>query len=253
MVPGWPAAALEAGAIAYRTYVVTTLRAARARHKNKLRDELLYSHDIRSTPVHQTYKGTHNCKSIYSAVQATKGLILTHRGEPIVALYDACCGGSIPARRVGAIDLDKAPYLARGYACNYCNHYKFYNWNHTYTLQELSEPVAGYLRKKGPISAVKITKKDRAGAVQEFQVKIRNEWFTVPGAKFVALLKKLRSCTLSLVKRGSHIEFTGKGDGHQYGFCQWGAHGLARKEWSCKRILQFYYPGTSLMKIDQVL
>ncbi len=108
MLPRWKKAALEAGAITYRTYAVWTIQRTRAQAKKKKRDE---GYDIRCTNVHQVYKGHHACACIHDAVKSTAGLILTHsKGtvvEPIIALYDACCGGSIPGYRCG-MDFEKA-------------------------------------------------------------------------------------------------------------------------------------------------
>lgn len=47
---------------------------------------------------------------------------------------------------------------------------------------------------------------------------------------------------------GEYI-FRGKGWGHGVGLSQWGAKTLAEKGWDHKRIIQFYYPGTTLGKM----
>ncbi|MDI9370446.1 MAG: SpoIID/LytB domain-containing protein [Synergistaceae bacterium] len=44
--------------------------------------------------------------------------------------------------------------------------------------------------------------------------------------------------------------FTGRGWGHGVGLSQWGAKALADKGWSHKQILDFYYPGTKLDKMQ---
>jgi stage II sporulation protein D len=249
MLPGWPAAALEAGAIAYRTYVVASVRAARTLCKKRGR-ELWY--DIKCTPVHQVYKGIHECACIHEAVKRTKGLILTYKKEPIMALYDACCGGSIPARRQG-IDFIKAPYLARAYPCNYCRKCKYYEWSRLYTLQELGICLRSYTHKHGALTDIKITKKDKAGAVCELKAKINRSWIAIPGSKIPSILKDIKSCSFTFSKRGRVIKISGRGYGHQIGFCQWGAYGLAQKGWDFWRILRFYYPGAVIMKAEGIL
>lgn len=45
------------------------------------------------------------------------------------------------------------------------------------------------------------------------------------------------------------IIFKGVGFGHHLGLCQWGAREMVRDGWDYKRVLQFYYPDTYLMKL----
>jgi stage II sporulation protein D len=47
------------------------------------------------------------------------------------------------------------------------------------------------------------------------------------------------------------LHFSGQGWGHGVGMCQWGAYTMATRGSSYDKILQFYYPGTTLMKINQ--
>lgn len=44
--------------------------------------------------------------------------------------------------------------------------------------------------------------------------------------------------------------FTGKGWGHGVGLSQWGAKALADQGWDYKKILDFYYPGTKLDRMQ---
>jgi len=47
-----------------------------------------------------------------------------------------------------------------------------------------------------------------------------------------------------------NINFTGKGFGHGVGLCQWGAIGQSRLGIDYKNILEHYYPGTVLGRIN---
>jgi stage II sporulation protein D len=250
MIPGWHPAALEAGAVAYRTYIIKALLEARVKAK-KMASYKDKGYDIRCTPIHQTYKGTHTCSSIHTAVKNTKGLILTYDRRPIIALYDACCGGSIPAHRTG-MDFEKAPYLARSYACHYCKNCKLYRWSHDYPVGELGKHLSSYTRRQGPLNDIKIGTKDKAGAVRDVKVKLHKSWVTVPAQKLSQFVKALKSPTFTAQKYGDMVRFQGGGLGHQYGLCQHGAQGMAKLQWNYKRILQFYYPGTTLAKAEGV-
>ena len=43
--------------------------------------------------------------------------------------------------------------------------------------------------------------------------------------------------------------FKGTGYGHHIGLCQWGARELVSQGWDYKKILHFYYPDTTFMKL----
>ena len=47
-----------------------------------------------------------------------------------------------------------------------------------------------------------------------------------------------------------NIIFDGNGFGHGVGLCQWGAIGQSRRGIDYKNILEHYYPGTILGRID---
>lgn len=240
MLPRWKESALMSGAIVYRTYLEEVR--SKAYKRNKDRD-----YDIRCTPVHQTYKGRHDCACIHEAVRKTAGLVLTYRKEPITALYDACCGGSVPSKREG-MDFEKAPYLARGYPCTYCKKFQYYKWRCSYPLKEVTRLLIGHLRKSGKVTDMRVSLRDKAGAARELKVKVGNEWAVMSAQKLPQILKDIKSCTFKISKKGAALEFDGGGYGHQYGFCQWGAQGLAERNWDYKRILRFYYPGTTIAK-----
>ncbi len=48
--------------------------------------------------------------------------------------------------------------------------------------------------------------------------------------------------------RGGRITLYGRGWGHGVGLSQWGAKAMADHGWSMEKILQFYFPGTSLQR-----
>ncbi len=52
------------------------------------------------------------------------------------------------------------------------------------------------------------------------------------------------------VNGSGNINFTGKGFGHGVGLCQWGAIGQSRLGIDYINILEHYYPGTVLGRIN---
>jgi len=51
--------------------------------------------------------------------------------------------------------------------------------------------------------------------------------------------------------KGKYIYLEGRGWGHGVGMCQWGAYNMARRKYSYKEILEFYYPGAKVVKLDE--
>ncbi|HVW99602.1 MAG TPA: SpoIID/LytB domain-containing protein [Candidatus Babeliaceae bacterium] len=238
-IPTWPLAVNEAAAIACRSYVFSLLYSKRKTGQ---------PYDIKATNLHQTYKGIHNFKQVEQAVRNTEGLILAYNKKPIVAMYDVCCGGIIPAYLEG-IDFTKAPYLARDYPCHYCKDSKVFSWKVEYDLDHIQQLLTGDLGRKAMVKDIRVSQTDKAGAVQEVSYKVGNTWKTVSGKKLYNLCKEIKSFCFSVNKKLKKVHFGGYGWGHHLGMCQWGARQMAKEGCDCKTILRFYYPKASLMKV----
>ena len=62
----------------------------------------------------------------------------------------------------------------------------------------------------------------------------------------------LPSARFEVESVGSDVVFNGFGAGHGVGLCQWGAKEMAELGYSFGTILSYYYPGTDLMRVDQL-
>jgi stage II sporulation protein D len=242
--PGWPLEINKVLAIIFRSYVVA--KRIEARTKKKLGRDFFY--DVLSTNMHQTYRGSHNHHILRQAVSETKGMVLAHNQKPILAMYDACCGGVIPAD-IHGIDFTNAPYLARPYACTFCEQSCSYAWSATYTFSEMIDFIKAYDKRVTSIHHIQITNKDKAGIVHEVVVRSGKKKIKISGKKTYSLFKDIKSYSFSIEKQHNSCVFKGKGYGHHLGLCQWGARELVKRGWSCTNILNFYYPGTRIMKI----
>lgn len=262
MLPGWPAATLEAGAIAYRTYAVNTLTQKRLARRNSVdeRYDPACDYDIGSTWMHQVYRGVHTCQSIRDAVEKTRGLIIAFDSKPISAMYHACCGGSIPSKRTG-IDFNAYPYLSRAYPCRHCKKFKCFSWKYSCSLGKLSARLAPVIGKesssktasvKKGITDVAINTRDAAGFVRSIVVRVGQRRVVIPTSTVRELIGEIKSGTFVIKKKGKCISFEGKGFGHQLGFCQWGACGLGQQGWGCSEILHFYYPKTVILNLSEL-
>jgi stage II sporulation protein D len=64
--------------------------------------------------------------------------------------------------------------------------------------------------------------------------------------------RKIKSAIFSLRTSPKGYEFVnGRGFGHGVGLCQSGAQGMARLGKTCEEILEYYYPGSRLVRITK--
>jgi len=91
---------------------------------------------------------------------------------------------------------------------------------------------------------IEITKTTSTGRVKELL--INKTKFT--GSNIYSLLD-LRSTHFSINQVGSNVIVKTKGYGHGVGLSQYGALAMAKKGYSYKEILEYYYIGTKLEKI----
>ncbi len=243
--PGWPLEVNKALAIACRTYVVNKVLNAR---REKVDGSFFRPYDIRATNIDQTYKGLHEFVGLRKALEETHGVVMSFKGKPIEAMYDACCGGVIPADLEG-VDFVKAPYLRRDYPCTYCKNCSLYSWKVKYQTSDFKSLIQAGIEDAVPVKDLRVLRRDRAGVVREVQVKTNSAWIALSGQKIYSLLKDIKSLCFSMKKEGKKIVVSGHGCGHHLGLCQWGARQMVREGWNYMDILKFYYPGISFTSI----
>lgn len=237
--PGWPLEVNKVFAIASRSYVIGVIL-------NNKANTLPYH--VKNTNKHQTYSGVHANPVLKEAVDQTKGIFLIHDKKPIVAMFDSCCGGVIPSR-IHGVNFDHAPYLARDYACTYCKDCRVYNWTAQYPLDHIENLFKKEHKQLKKIHHIKVAKTDKAGLVQQVNVRQGKRNFMIPGKRVYSMLDKVKSHFFEIALDNNTIIINGKGIGHHLGLCQWGAREMVRLGFDYKAILSFYYPGTTFMKL----
>lgn len=243
--PGWPLEANKVLAIAIRTYVASMVDES---HRIKR----LYH--VKNTNSHQVYRGMCLSDKLKKAVLETRGQVVVDAKNkmPILAMYDTCCGGIIPAH-VRGIDFQKAPYLARKKACTFCAKSKRYTWSVTYDKNTLCSSLKILFPHLKQLREIRVHTRDRAGLVTSVAIKESHGIHTVSGKRLCSLLKGVKSCCFSISTHGRRVIFKGRGQGHQMGLCQWGSFHMVQSDWSLERILKFYYPGTEIRELAYAL
>jgi len=237
--PGWPLEVNKVFAIACRSYVM--FKALEAKRSGR-------PYHVKNTNEHQTYRGKHELPLLKAAVEQTRGVVLGFEGKPILAMFDCCCGGIIPAH-IDNFDFNKVPYLARTYACTYCKQSSLYSWQVSYEQTVFDALLKQYQQDILRLSDIHVIKKDKAGLVTEVRLRGPKHTTIIPGKKLYSLLKEVKSFHFDVCKKSGKIIFTGRGFGHHIGLCQWGARQMVRDGWDYKSILRFYYPGAYFMHL----
>lgn len=268
----WPPAALEAQAVAARTYTITNL----GRYESR-------GFDLLSSVLSAYYPGIRSeDASTRAAVDATRGLILTNNGRPVTAVYSANSAGfTESSREVWNFDHsylrpvpDKelppeisaymtpevlARWLKERPLTNSSNPAysarAAYRWQLWVPRRELEERLTRAGAKEiGEIISLTTAGRGPSGRVKEVRIRGTAGEHRIIGDVIRSRLGGLRS-NLFVVepKLGpdglpEFFIFTGGGWGHGVGMCQSGAAGMAAAGYSCREILDHYYPGTDLTK-----
>lgn len=181
--PGWPLEVNKVFAIASRSYVIGVI----------LKNKPTTPYHVKNTNKHQTYSGVHDDPVLKKAVEETKGMFLVDaQNNPIVAMFDSCCGGIVPARIYG-VDFTHSPYLAREYACTFCKDCRVYNWSVEYPVNHIEQILKKEIKTLKNMQQVKVTKLDKAGLVQQITVKSKHKTHVISGKKLYSLFPKIRS------------------------------------------------------------
>ncbi|MEY3462528.1 MAG: hypothetical protein RLZZ468_306 [Cyanobacteriota bacterium] len=220
--------------------------------------------------------------AVRQALAATRHQLLSWQGQPIHAVYHATNGGvsagytevwggaALPylqPRTDGLPDLQRrfpqplapghvAQLLATRSGFYGVDHPRF-RWSRSLDAAEIAAAVRPLAPSLGTPVRVAVLERGPSGRVMALQIEGRG-----PGAGQAVVLRRdairrhLRSLpsTLFLVSAEGpgRWRFQGGGFGHGAGLSQAGAIELAARGWGVDRILAHYYPGTSLLRLDQL-
>ncbi len=234
----WPIEAVKAQAVIARSYAV---------YQKDARRTALYH--LESSVMDQVYNGVDIEDSrALRAVQDTAGEVLTHSGMVIQAFYHSNCGGHTEAsRNVWGADL---PYL-QGVDCRYCLNSYSSSWEVTLPMKkiELLLKAAGY--KATGLSGIRAGKTNDSGRLQDVAMLTSNGDLVMPAVVFRKTIgySVIKSTNFTVRMRGEDFIFTGFGNGHGVGLCQWGSKQRAADGFNYREILSYYYPGVRIEKL----
>ncbi|MDH4268368.1 MAG: SpoIID/LytB domain-containing protein [Deltaproteobacteria bacterium] len=236
----WSLDALKAQAVAARTFAI---------FQKGNRSDGLY--DVDSSVNDQVYAGTglEDDRS-RRAVKETEGEILINKGNPIFAVYHACCGGKTESPEY--LWAGSFPYL-NSVVCTYCLDSPHFLWNYQVDAQRLAKVLKGMGYISQRVGEIQLGERSKSGRVLRLFVNGEKAPWEIPGKEFRRLLgyNQLRSTNFWLKKSNGVFLFSGLGWGHGVGLCQWGAKGMADAGIDYRPILKYYYQNVEIGQLPR--
>ncbi|MBF0485233.1 MAG: SpoIID/LytB domain-containing protein [Candidatus Omnitrophica bacterium] len=234
----WPLEAIKAQAVATRTFALYSLDKFAARDYDMTNDIYSQVYGGRSAERYRTNL----------AVRRTKGEVLMYKGKIFPAFFHANSGGiTEDAAELWGIDL---PPLKGNIVSPFSIDAPHYRWKVNLRLKDIQDKLNARGYHVGTIEEIKILERDKSGRIRKLMVVSHDATSeTLEGKVFRDIIGPniLKSNKYDVEMKGWYVDFAGYGWGHGVGMCQWGAYGMAKKNYDYKAILSFYYPSSDLV------
>ena len=232
----WPLEMLRAQAVVARTYA--------AHHRNIAAGKPFH---ILASTAHQQYAGRVPAASpIWGAVGETAGQVLLWEGEVFPAFYHTESGGYTEDPRM-VFAARNMPAL-KPVRCEFSAGSPHFYWSLDLRLAELTDILRRNDVNVGGIAAIEISERTPSLRAAVVTVQGARSSARVRGNDFRRMIgyDTLKSTLFAVAVDGEWARFSGRGYGHGVGMCQWGAKGMAEQGYTARKILEFFYPGTTL-------
>lgn len=248
-------AALEAQAMAARTYIVRRLLSD---NRDGVPDRQAL---VTDQVMHQAYRTLAEIKALkekdpagalkaQQAVERTRNIVLTYKGEPIEALFFSASNGY--TENSEEVFPNKLPYLRAVPSPGDKE-------SEHGTVETISMPLREFYEK---LDVSALPAMGRMMTKPNIRVLERTEGHRVKllligsekrtGEEVRGKLG-LRSAAFDWTIDDGSIRITAHGNGHGVGMSQWGAEGMAKKGSSARQIVEHYYTGIRLSEASKLL
>lgn len=257
----WNLTTFKAQAVAARSYALYSCEKNRLRH-----------YDLEATTASQAYVGVVSNPTALTAVQQTRGLVLTWQGRILPAYYSSAASDIGQDAAIAFPDAVDIPPLRGRYLGGWEAGTRHFRWGPiARPRHETSLRIAawGYANRHAvaglrDITTISINSRNSVGRPAGFTLtdnagrvyKMRPEHFRFacnyesPSLTALRDDQKLKSSFVTPIVGGNVINFTnGHGYGHGVGLSQHGAEAMAQRGHEYSAILAFYYPGATLKKL----
>jgi SpoIID/LytB domain protein len=250
--------ALKAQAVVSRTFALKN----RGRHAQEGYDFCSTTHCQRFV-----YLRTKNALNATTrrAVEDTAGIILLDpvkaangqdgASRVVDAYFHAACGGM--TANIETLWGAPAPSYLRGVRDDFCATMPHRRWVQRISADQLAKALQSDERTNvGPrLDAITVARRDETGRAEVLLLEGARRR-TVRGWDFKIIVGRslgwqmIKSSRFEVSRAGNEFVFRGGGFGHGLGLCQEGAHVAARRGMSYRQILNHYFPGTRLNRMD---
>ncbi|WLR50695.1 stage II sporulation protein D [Bacillus tianshenii] len=237
--------ALKAQALTARTYIV----------KQMMNDEKIGLPEgalVTDTVMHQVYKSPAELKKIWGAdyewkmeriheaIEATKGKVITYKGQPITASFFSTSNGY--TENSEDYWQNPFPYL-RSVESPWDKTSPKFTATKVFPVKEFEKKLGVQLGSNQAVGNVI----ERTEGKRIAKVSINGEVFS---GRDVRTKLDLNSSDFSLSRSGDRIVVTTRGWGHGVGMSQYGANGMASEGKEVQEIIAHYYQGTNISSIE---
>jgi stage II sporulation protein D len=238
----WPIEAVKAQALIARTYAL---------HRKLARQNS--SFHLESSVIDQVYEGCLIEDSrARRAVFETEGEVLTFRGTIIQAFYHSSCGGRTEASE----NVWGAPFsYLKGVDCQYClTAPTATTWEYRLSLKEIEERLRAAGHKISGLYDIRTGPLNARGRLKLVSLVASRGSNSITGDQFRKAIgySVIKSTRFTVKNEKNDISFSGSGNGHGVGLCQWGAKQRALDGFKSGEILSYYYPGTEIKKLSDI-
>lgn len=238
--PRWPPEAVKAQAVAARTLALQNLAELRGKFASE-------GYTLRATTDSQMYLGVAGeDPGAVAAVDATRGIVMTFRGQPIFAAYHSNSGGHTE-------DSENVWGTPRPYLRGVPDPDALAAPGGQWTARISLAAVEAALRRGGVglpgIAAIEPARVTPWGRLVTLRLADEGGRTREIGANQFRMLVGpglIRSTMFVVNREGADLAFVGRGSGHGVGLDQWGARALALRGHSFTQILSYYYTGINI-------
>lgn len=238
----WPIEALKAQAILARTFVLRFCDTKESSYEGA---------DI-STDVSeaQAYAPENINEQVRTAVEQTKGEVMSYNGEYPNAWFFAHAGGKTELPSVAldwsgedpeylsvmdSPDSDDAPDDVE-------------DWEATFTLDEVKKACLASGLTIESVEKIEIGERGASGRAKTFQ--INGNAVSAPSFRIHIGANKLKSTLIDEIEiEDGRVSFSGEGFGHGVGMSQWGAYELANRGKTAEEIINYYFKDIDIVKM----
>ncbi|MBI2354895.1 MAG: SpoIID/LytB domain-containing protein [Deltaproteobacteria bacterium] len=237
----WPIEAVKTQAVIARTYAL---------NRKEARKNAFYH--LESSVIDQVYEGCliEDSRARH-AVSETAGEVLTYKGDIIQAFYHSNCGGRTEAsENVWGASL---PYL-KGVECEYCLTAPSALWEQRLGLRDIEEKLRAAGIRIAAVTDIRGGALNSRGRLKNVMIVSGRDEVFVAGDQFRKAVGYgvIKSTNFTVKVVGGEALFSGLGNGHGVGLCQWGSKQRALDGFGYTEILSYYYPGTELKRLSDI-